>query len=325
MSHRKPLRPEDWVPLGVTLGAASIAGKRGLTEDAYKTRVWNEADGPIGYACVCDGHGDGGDCAEFVAKNLSYALGKEQDTKEWDQRCQDACHLVDEQLKTKHKKGGTTAIFTLITKHNIIVANVGDSRCILVQQGETKQEDLSEAMANLSLEGTGSFTVTALSKDHSIDGAELERLKGLNAKIEAETYKNVLGEEVTKTKWVETKLAMSRAFGDFEHKDSGLLSKPDVVVRDRSSRDAYLVLACDGVWDVKSNEEIGRMVIEEMSNKPVNEQTLTEAADRIAKACVDSNDNITLIILSLQSTSSSSLPSPDPLPAPSNVETPQKK
>lgn len=59
-------------------------------------------------------------------------------------------------------------------------------------------------------------------------------------------------------------LAVSRALGDYEYKNvegrgpcEQLVSpEPEIFVRDRDEKDEFLVLACDGVWDVMSNEDI---------------------------------------------------------------------
>lgn len=59
-------------------------------------------------------------------------------------------------------------------------------------------------------------------------------------------------------------LAVSRALGDYEYKNvegrgpcEQLVSpEPEIFVRDRSDQDEFLVLACDGVWDVMSNDDI---------------------------------------------------------------------
>jgi len=62
-------------------------------------------------------------------------------------------------------------------------------------------------------------------------------------------------------KRVDGELAVSRALGDFQFKDAGrapeatkVTSLPDVSVHARDDRDQFLVLACDGIWDVMSNE-----------------------------------------------------------------------
>lgn len=59
-------------------------------------------------------------------------------------------------------------------------------------------------------------------------------------------------------------LAVARAFGDFQYKrakDKEQLEQPvsclpDVHFFERSSDDEYIVMACDGVYDVLSNDEL---------------------------------------------------------------------
>lgn len=62
---------------------------------------------------------------------------------------------------------------------------------------------------------------------------------------------------------VNGELAMSRAFGDFQYKSNQSLSVfeqlviavPDITVHKRSKHDEWMILACDGVWDVMSCDE----------------------------------------------------------------------
>ncbi|MED6187111.1 hypothetical protein PIB30_073272 [Stylosanthes scabra] len=55
-------------------------------------------------------------------------------------------------------------------------------------------------------------------------------------------------------------LAISRALGDYCVKDFGLISVPEVTQRKLNSRDQFLILASDGVWDVISNQEAVKIV-----------------------------------------------------------------
>lgn len=57
---------------------------------------------------------------------------------------------------------------------------------------------------------------------------------------------------------------MTRSFGDFylKYKEDvpieaqAVIAVPDVVVRPRSHNDEFLVLACDGIFDVMSNQDV---------------------------------------------------------------------
>jgi len=66
-------------------------------------------------------------------------------------------------------------------------------------------------------------------------------------------------------------IGVSRAFGDYDFKnqpdlvsfrDQAIVCTPDVTIRRREDEsDMFLILACDGVWDVVTNEEAGAFVV----------------------------------------------------------------
>lgn len=307
LSSSKPMRTEDWSDLGVVVASADIVGKRILSEDSCNANVWKEDGQSVGVVCVCDGHGDQGLIAKFLADNLHYVLQKHKG-EDWEGRHVKACQDLEDELKKKYpENGGSCAISALVTPSEIVVSNVGDSRCILIQKGITKDEDLTQAMANLSLGESQDFTVTALSNDHRVIGEELERIKKAGGTTREVKFTNQKGETVTEYK-LEHKsgndthtLSTSRSFGDFELKASGLVCTPEVHIHKRDFvRDSYLVIACDGVWDLKTNEAAARIVMEEMSKKQnVTQDGLEEVAQLICKECIDSGDNVTVAILAL--------------------------
>lgn len=59
-------------------------------------------------------------------------------------------------------------------------------------------------------------------------------------------------------------LALSRALGDFVFKrnetkkaeEQIVTALPDIEIKDITKDHEFLVLACDGIWDVMSNEEV---------------------------------------------------------------------
>jgi serine/threonine protein phosphatase PrpC len=62
---------------------------------------------------------------------------------------------------------------------------------------------------------------------------------------------------------------MSRALGDYLMKcnpdkdrcEQIVIAKPDIYVYERSiEKDEYLVLACDGIWDVIENDELKQFI-----------------------------------------------------------------
>ena len=117
-----------------------------------KVLVEYDASADFGVFGVFDGHGDGGHASDYVAKNL---LGKLTSRPGWASayRAHDpdllassivsACYDLDEGLRGDASRptrdGGTTAIIALVCDRHLIVANVGDSRCILTATTTTSR------------------------------------------------------------------------------------------------------------------------------------------------------------------------------------------
>jgi protein phosphatase 1B len=82
-------------------------------------------------------------------------------------------------------------------------------------------------------------------------------------------------------------LAVSRALGDFEYKTNGEMGQteqlvspePDVLSIERDPKDEFVVLACDGIWDVMSNEDIRDFVRDRLRT--------TDKLDEISNSVLD--------------------------------------
>lgn len=123
---------------------------------------------------------------------------------------------------------GSTGIICVMTPTHIICANVGDSRSIILT--ETK--------------------ICKLSDDHKPNNEfEKGRIESAGGYVR---NNRVCGN-----------LALSRAFGDGNYKKGGendkthrIIAHPDIEIYVRSKEDKYLILACDGIWDVFTNENL---------------------------------------------------------------------
>lgn len=122
---------------------------------------------------------------------------------------------------------GCTACALLVSPEEIIVANSGDSRCVLCKSG-------------LAID---------LSEDHKPE-LELER-----ARVE------FAGGYVEDNR-VNGILSLTRSLGDFHYKKNKELSiheqliiaKPDVTSKKIEKDDEFLIVACDGIWDCISSQ-----------------------------------------------------------------------
>lgn len=189
---------------------------------------------------------------------------------------------------------GTTAIIVILTPNHIICANLGDSRAIL-------QRD----------EGNLQVTIS-LSTDHKPSN-EAEKSRILKA-----------GGVILSGK-VEARLAVSRGLGDFDfkHKPSVLTAaailddsesstpcvdyvKPEnqmispvpeftTLPRD-NTKDKFLIVASDGIWDVLSNEKCSQLMLTIFSE---GEESDALACEELLDQCYakGSLDNMTAILL----------------------------
>ena len=109
---------------------------------------------------------------------------------------------------------------------------------------------------------------------------------------------------------VDGELAMSRAIGDFRYKldpdlsnrEYKVISYPDVAVHVRNKEeDQIMILACDGVWDVVSNDEAVSFV-SDVVLKQDEIQTSEQAAEMLVDRAFNdgSTDNISVIIVQFQ-------------------------
>ena len=126
---------------------------------------------------------------------------------------------------------GCTAVVALVRGGQLVVANAGDSRCVLSRRGRAGD----------------------LTHDHK--------------PTDPEEYARILkaGGFVTEGR-VNGSLTLSRALGDLEYKQArelppepqAVTALPEVRSEALGEGDEFLILACDGIWDVLTNQEVRR-------------------------------------------------------------------
>ena len=170
------------------------------------------------------------------------------------------------------ERSGSTSVIVLISPSHIICANAGDSRAILRRNGK----------------------VLPLSFDHKPSDIP-ERMRIVKA-----------GGQV-KSKRIDGDLAVSRALGDHVYKTTEnlknlqqkVIAAPDLTVYPRNHLgDEFIVLACDGVWDVASNKECSNFIQSMLSH---GETDLSSICEEAIDTCLERNsrDNITLLMVGL--------------------------
>ena len=88
-------------------------------------------------------------------------------------------------------------------------------------------------------------------------------------------------------------LMLTRSFGDKEMKKYGVLSTPDIFIKNVEKEDLFVVIASDGVWDVVEEDEIFKMAQENISSNDFSKKIINLAKER------DTHDNISCIVIKL--------------------------
>ncbi|KAL9250348.1 putative protein phosphatase 2C 60 [Drosera capensis] len=196
---------------------------------------------------------------------------------------------------------GSTACVALIRENQLVVANAGDSRCVISRKGQAYN----------------------LSRDHKPDlEAERERILKAGGFIHAGR--------------VNGSLNLARAIGDMEFKQNKFLpvekqivtANPDINTVELCEDDDFIVLACDGVWDCMTSQQLVDFVHEKLST----ESKLSSVCESVLDRCLapstaggEGCDNMTMILVQFKKASHAAAvtrdeqkPSKDQPPQPSS-------
>ena len=93
-------------------------------------------------------------------------------------------------------------------------------------------------------------------------------------------------------------LAVTRSFGDHSLKKF-VIARPYTTVTELDSTSTFMIVACDGLWDVLSDDEAADLVNKVIAEKGMDE--FDSSAEVLLKAAIDkgSTDNITIQVVLL--------------------------
>ncbi|KAH8283739.1 hypothetical protein KR054_009544, partial [Drosophila jambulina] len=208
--------------------------------------------------------------------NIGLDEEDDEETDE-DQRAND--HFCANMIEEPGKDSGCTAVVCLLHGRDLYVANAGDSRCVISRKGR----------------------VIEMSLDHKPeDDKEATRI------IKA-------GGRVTLDGRVNGGLNLSRALGDHAYKtnielpaESQMISAlPDIKKLIITPEDEFMVLACDGIWNYMSSEEVVDFVRLRLKEK---NKKLSIICEELFDNCLAPNtmgdgtgcDNMTAVIVQFQ-------------------------
>lgn len=170
---------------------------------------------------------------------------------------------------------GCTANVVLITPQKIYCANAGDSRAVASVKNQT----------------------CPLSFDHKPeDDIELQRIEKAGGAVH---YGRVNGN-----------LNLSRALGDLEYKENPKITQqeqmitanPDIKSIDNKDID-FIIMGCDGIWQVKSNEQMREWVANKLKKRLELKQIVNDLLMELVAKDVGGEygmDNMSAILINFQ-------------------------
>ncbi|KAF1557734.1 Protein phosphatase 1G, partial [Eudyptula albosignata] len=211
----------------------------------------------------------------------------EDDTEEAEEDEDEEEEMLLPGMEGKEEPGsdsGTTAVVALIRGKQLIVANAGDSRCVVSEGGKAVD----------------------MSYDHKPeDEVELARIKNAGGKV-------------TMDGRVNGGLNLSRAIGDHFYKrnknlppeEQMISALPDIKVLTINDDHDFMVIACDGIWNVMSSQEVVDFIQSKITQKDENGvlRPLSSIVEELLDQCLAPDtsgdgtgcDNMTCIIISFK-------------------------
>ena len=299
--------PEEFSSDDIIKGYAfnsSMGNIRDYNEDtitATKIILEGQNDKNTFFFAIYDGHGGNG-CSLYLKEKLHhYIKNFSKDSIKEAINTVEQKFLKEEALDEKGElkdPSGSCGIMALIHQNKLIIANVGDSRLILYKKSSlffsTEDHKPGSPSEKSRIEAAGGtiYQTPSLIPLHQ-NGKEIE------------------------TPWrvLPGRLSVSRTFGDIEAKNENLggmknvvVALPDITEIELDNDFNFIVLGCDGIFDVLSNEEIlecVKIVIKEKEIKDLNNVNISELcgyiADMIIKSSLakDSYDNVSCIVVAI--------------------------
>mmetsp|Transcript_7276 Transcript_7276/g.9501 ORF Transcript_7276/g.9501 Transcript_7276/m.9501 type:complete len:330 (+) Transcript_7276:248-1237(+) len=268
----------------VQFALSSMQGWRVTMEDAHTHLLPTKNNDSLGFFGVFDGHG--GDLAAiFAAKHVLTFIENSEAFDDIDENLDPEILArammegfidCDEDMKeipvcrSGQDFSGSTGVACFITPDYVVVANTGDSRLAICKDSK----------------------VAFASMDHKPnDERERQRVENAGGIIADDR--------------VNGDLASARSFGDFRYKldpnlppsQQQITVLPDCTILDRSPEDEFIIVACDGIWDVMSNLEATRYVLTALKMG----LSLAKTAEMVLDECLrkSSGDNMSIMIIGL--------------------------
>lgn len=176
-------------------------------------------------------------------------------------------------------KSGSTSVLVYQQDHHLYVSNLGDSECVLGSYVGTN-----------TITNSSTYSSKRLSFPHKPE-TERKRIEELGGNVTNGRVGGLLG--------------VARAFGDITHKKESNRNEYHVSIEpflahyELNQKDRFLILACDGLWDVMSYQGAVDFVAPRLERGETPEEVAEVLVDTAINE-LKSSDNVSVIIVSFK-------------------------
>uniref|UniRef100_A0A8C6KFE9 Protein phosphatase, Mg2+/Mn2+ dependent, 1Ba n=1 Tax=Nothobranchius furzeri TaxID=105023 RepID=A0A8C6KFE9_NOTFU len=262
---------------GLRYGLSSMQGWRVEMEDAHTAVLGLQTPGMSSWSffAVYDGHA-GSRVANYCSKHLLE-------------------HIITASFGAEDTQGPQVGPDSSIGDSQASVPPAVEAVKTGIRTGFLKIDEHMRSFSDLrnGLDRSGSTAVCYSTLDHKpCNPRERERIQNAGGSVMIQR--------------VNGSLAVSRALGDYDYKcvdgkgptEQLVSPEPEVVVMVRAPElDQFIILACDGIWDVMSNEELCEFVKSRLEVCDDLEKVCNEVVD----TCLHkgSRDNMSMVLVCL--------------------------
>ena len=237
-------------------GTSELKGERPTMEDSTVIAGDYPAEN-YSYFAVFDGHG-GSNVSHYAGEHIHDCFKKHFSKKpDVVESIKEAFAEVNEHLVKTWPEEGCTAGVIVVSNEKVYSINLGDVRAVMAYPDKKAER---------------------LSYDHKASDPEEKKL------IESRGMKvfrnRILGI-----------LAVSRALGDGEFE--GIIGTDPYITEHPRVNGAKVILACDGVWDVLSDDDAAKIALENENPEEAAKAIVDESINR------NTSDNVSCIVIDL--------------------------
>ena len=282
----------------LTLCNRNKDGIEGINQDSFLQLLSINGNKKFHLFGVMDGHGNNGHIiSKYVSRFIGEYITSEKNKKLFNKKSNEQIYKL--LIKNKYafinklisecnnslvnnsdyqcNLSGSTCLLIFIIENNLICANIGNSRAILLEKTELLQLSIDQTLS---------------------DPEEIKRILQKGGKVK-QINKKIILENANNNDF-----EISRSIGDKKLKNIGIIYEPVITEYTLNRKSRFIIMGTQGLWNALSNEKAAIQVNKSIKlNNPLDScRLLVKKAKEILNKASSHIDDITVITIILEET-----------------------